>query len=465
MDILCVGVGYVGLVTGACFAEMGHGVTCLDIDKDKINQIECGKIPFFEPELDKMVLRGIDSGRLKFTTSYCSLDSLFTPDVCIVAVPTPSTEDGTCDLKYLFSAVDAIANHLSTKTVIVIKSTVPVGTCSLVKERIFSTLQKRNMDIDFDVVSNPEFLKEGSAVQDCLKPDRIIIGTESAHAEQVMRRLYAGFHVKHDRMLVMDLRSSEMTKYAANSMLACRISFMNEISRICEATGADISKVRIGIGSDERIGYDFLYSGIGFGGSCFPKDLRALIGIANANEQNPQMLSATLNTNEEQKQLLGNKVIKYFSMHGGIEGKTVAIWGLSFKPETDDVREAPVQTTIKQLLKFGANLRLFDPVAMENTQKIFGDNPQITWCENEYEAAEGADAIALCTEWKRFRFPDFELIGETMRHKAMFDGRNQYKKEDLAPLGFDYFGIGVGDVFASNQNEKSSAEQRDFVGA
>ncbi len=441
MDILVVGTGYVGLVTGTCFATMGHHVTCLDINKEKIAKLLKGEIPIYEPGLEELVKRNVQQGRLHFTTDYAI--GVKSALVCFIAVPTPSREDGSCDTSYVEAAARQIAAHLDGYRVIVNKSTVPVGTAYRVAEVIREELAGR--EIPFDVVSNPEFLKEGSAVQDCLKPDRIIIGADNARAADILKELYSAFTLSHDRILTMDILSAEMTKYAANAMLALRISFMNEIASICKLVGANVNEVRKGIGSDQRIGYSFLYAGAGYGGSCFPKDVQALREMAKKAGADPLLLEATEEVNRRQKKVLAANMIQYFSKRGGLKGKTVAVWGLAFKPDTDDVREAPALSFIEDLIAQGASVRVFDPVAIPNAQKILGHMPNILWCKDEFEAASGADAIALLTEWKQFRFIDFQPIQEQMKGIAFFDGRNQYKPLEMKKRGFDYISIGIPD--------------------
>jgi UDPglucose 6-dehydrogenase len=443
MQISIIGTGYVGLVTAACLAEMGHTVTCLDIDEKKINNLHEGIIPIYEPGLSELVKRNIKANRLFFTTSYTY--AIESSDVCFIAVPTPSSEDGSCDLSYVLKAAESIAKCMTKPMIIVNKSTAPVGTCDKIEEKIQAHIKN---DLTFDVVSNPEFLKEGSAIHDCMKPDRIVIGANSEKAAAVMKKIYAPFTLNHDRILIMDRKSSEMTKYAANAMLATRISFMNEISRICEKVGADVNEVRKGIGSDTRIGYSFLYPGIGYGGSCFPKDTDALRFLAKENGCTPLLLDAVHAVNVQQKKVLTEKIAKYFDAKGGLKGKTIAIWGLSFKPDTDDMREAPSVTIIKDLSEKGAILRLYDPIAMDNAKKLLENHQNLTWCTSEAEAAEGSDAIALLTEWKQFRLINFKPIQDTMKGTAFFDGRNQYKPEEMK--NFDYIGIGVPDHILKN---------------
>ena len=443
MHITIIGTGYVGLVTGACFAEMGHSVMCLDVDVAKIERLKKGEIPIYEPGLEELVKRNVLSHRLQFTTDYQKAISF--GKVCFIAVPTPSQEDGSCNTKYVESVAQHIGEIMEEERIIVNKSTVPVGTAALVRKIIQNELMKRKAEIPFEVVSNPEFLKEGAAVQDCLKPDRIIIGSDCLKAADVLREIYSPFTVNHDKILIMDALSAEMTKYAANAMLATRISFMNEISEICKLVGANVNEVRKGIGSDSRIGYSFLYPGIGYGGSCFPKDIRALIAKAKEAGCEPKLMEAVDEVNVRQKKILGMKIKSYFSKLGGVKSKTIAVWGLSFKPDTDDIREAPSLVFIEELLKEGAKLRLYDPVAMPNARKIFKNHPSISWCEDEFDAAKDADAIALLTEWKQFRLVNFPSVRRQMKGIAFFDGRNQYKPNEMKTKGFDYISIGVPD--------------------
>jgi len=443
MELLVIGTGYVGLVTGACMAEMGHRVVCLDIDKNKIEALNSGKIPIYEPGLEEIVRRNREAGRLGFSTSYS--DTVKKAGVCFICVDTPiDKESGAADLRYVLAAAGSIAENLHSYTVIVNKSTVPVGTAGAVKSRIAEGLEARGAAVPFDVVSNPEFLKEGSAVQDCLRPARIILGVESKKAAAVMREIYAPFMLRCERLIEMDIASAEITKYAANIMLASRISLMNEFAGLCELTGANIDHVRRGIGSDSRIGHQFLYAGAGFGGSCLPKDLKALMALAESYGFETPLLQGIEEVNRRQKQLLGEKIRRYYEERGGLSGKTFGILGLSFKPDTDDMREAASKVVIAQLLQMGAQLRLYDPVATERAKNEIPDRGRIFWCGSEEEAAEGADALVLVTEWRQFRFLDFEKILNAMKGNAFFDGRNQYSPEKMAALGFDYISIGRG---------------------
>lgn len=439
MRILIIGTGYVGLVTGACFAEMGHHVICLDIDNKKINNLKKGIIPIYEPGLAESVQRSFLADRLEFTTDY--KEGVSKSDICFICVPTPSCDDGSCDLSYIDNAARMIAKVMDDYKIIINKSTAPVGTVERIELIINENLE--NKTIPFDVVSNPEFLKEGSAISDCMKPDRIIIGTRGEKAKKTLQKLYKGFTLNHDRILFMDIRSAEMSKYASNAMLATRISFMNEMAHICSLVGADINEVRQGIGSDKRIGYSFLYAGIGYGGSCFPKDIRALSSLARAKGYKTELLDAVESINNKQKVCMVDKITNYFE--NVLEGKTIALWGLSFKPDTDDMRDAPSLALIKELQERGANLRLYDPISMEIAKNNLRDLKNITFCKNEEEAARGADAITLVTEWKQFRLLNLEPIVTKMKGKGFFDGRNQYEKNEMIEKGFDYFGIGVPD--------------------
>lgn len=446
MDLLVIGTGYVGLVTGACMAEMGHHVVCLDINEEKIAKLKQGIIPIYEPGLEEIVKRNIKTKRLSFSTNYA--ESVTSSKVCFICVDTPIGPDGHANLQFVQNVARSIAKEMQDSKIIVNKSTVPVGTAKLVTTLIQETLDARGVSIDFSVVSNPEFLKEGNAVQDFMKPDRVIIGTDTPAAAATMKEIYSPFMLSHDRLIMMDIASAEMTKYAANAMLATRISFMNELSGLCEIIGADINQVRKGIGSDRRIGYNFLYAGCGYGGSCFPKDVRALSMFGQSVNYPMPIVDALPVVNARQKQVLGQKILRYFKED--ITGKTFGILGLSFKPDTDDMREAPSLVLIQHLLNCGANVRLFDPVAMDNAKNLIPDSPSITWCSDEAEAAQGADALVLVTEWKQFRFLDFEVLGKTMNSKVLFDGRNQYNPIDMVKKGFDYIAIGQTPKYASS---------------
>lgn len=453
MKLLVIGTGYVGLVTGTCMAEMGHHVTCLDVNPQKIQQLNQGVIPIYEPGLEEMIKRSVKADRLSFTTDYPA--SVENAQVCFITVDTPVSPSGHANLSAVKAAAASLASHMNDYKIIVVKSTVPVGTSQQIKHIIRSILQERGVNHTFDIVSNPEFLKEGNAVNDFMKPDRIIIGTENAKAVEIMKELYAPFMVSHDRFIAMDAASAEMTKYAANAMLATRISFMNELAGLCELTGANINKVRIGIGSDRRIGYQFLYPGPGFGGSCFPKDLKALQAQALALDYPMHVLEAVENVNTRQKKLLGRKISSYFASRGGLNKKTIALLGLAFKPDTDDMREAASLVLIFDLLGQECNVRLFDPVAMENAKKLLPDHPGIIWCSDELDAARHADALVLVTEWKQFRFLDFDQLFLNMRHHVFFDGRNQYNPMDVTKKGFDYIGIGQSPGHAALASEVS----------
>lgn len=447
MNILIIGTGYVGLVTGTCFAEVGHHVTCIDIDETKINNLNEGKLHIYEPGLEEMIKRNVAAKRLTFTTDYMSAVS--SSLLCFIAVNTPMGEDGSANLEYVKAAAKSIALHMNEYRVIINKSTVPVGTANIVRDTIQEVLDDRQVDYKFDVVSNPEFLKEGDAINDFLKPDRVIIGADSEKARKLLKATYSAFMFSHERIIMMDIPSAELSKYAANAMLATRISFMNEIAGLCEKVGADINNIRQGIGSDSRIGYSFLYAGAGYGGSCFPKDVSALKMTGQSVDYDMPLVEGTQQVNQRQKEVIGNKILSYFASREGIKGKTIAIWGLSFKPNTDDLREAPSMVLINQLLAAGAKLRLFDPVAMENAKEEIGNNTNITWCDSEKVAAKGAHAIALLTEWRQFRLLDLGTVLNTMQGKAFFDGRNQYHPEEMAAKGFDYISIGRSTALAS----------------
>lgn len=439
MKLLVIGTGYVGLVTGTCFAEMGHQVICLDVDEHKITQLRKGEIPIYEPGLQEMVQRNTAEGRLEFTTDYAQ--AVQSAHFCFIAVGTPQSASGEADLSGVRQAALSIADHLTRDMTVVIKSTVPVGTGKMALDLLLKRLKERGVSFNVDMVSNPEFLKEGDAVNDCIKPDRVIIGSDNLKAAERVKELYKPLN--HDRILLMDAASAELTKYAANAMLASRISFMNELAGLCEKLGADVNWVRKGIGSDRRIGYQFLYPGVGFGGSCFPKDIRALLAQANSASYEMPLIHAVEQVNMKQKRVLGAKISSYFGTRGGLEGKTVAILGVAFKPNTDDVREAPAQTLVEQLLEAGAKVRLYDPVAIENAKRTFPSGAAVYWAQDEQDAATGADAIALVTEWRQFRFLNFSSLKKVMNGRALFDGRNQYRPAEVSAHGFDYYGIGL----------------------
>jgi UDPglucose 6-dehydrogenase len=437
MKVTIVGTGYVGLVSGACFAEVGIDVTCVDIDESKINSLKNGIIPIYEPGLEEIVERNVAKGRLHFTTNLA--ETLDGCEVVFSAVGTPPDEDGSADLSYVIGVAKEVGRHMNDYLLIVTKSTVPVGTAKLVKQAIAEELEKRNVHIPFDVASNPEFLKEGAAVDDFLKPDRIVVGIESARAEDLMRKLYKPFTLNGHPVIFMDIPSAEMTKYAANAMLAVRISFMNDIANLCEIMGADVNMVRKGIGSDPRIGPKFLYPGVGYGGSCFPKDVKALIKTAEDHGYSMRVLKSVEEVNDDQKAVLFNKVYRYFN--GNLNGKTIAIWGLSFKPETDDMREATSLVLIEKFLAAGCKVKAYDPVAMPETRRRIGD--VIEFAKGEYEALEDADCLLLVTEWKEFRVPDMAMMKKLLKNSVIFDGRNIYDAQEMREAGFEYFGIGV----------------------
>lgn len=439
MKIAIVGTGYVGLVTGTCFAEMGTEVFCVDIDKNKIEKLKQGIIPIFEPGLDEMVERNHKAGRLQFTTDLSSI--LNEVDIVFSAVGTPPDEDGSADLKYVLDVARTVGQNLNKYMVIVTKSTVPVGTAKLVKKTIQDELNKRGLsDLKFDVASNPEFLKEGAAITDFMQPDRVVVGVESEEAKRLMEKLYKPFTLNNYRIIYTDIPSAEMIKYAANAMLATRISFMNDIANMCEIVGADVNMVRKGIGADARIGSKFLYAGCGYGGSCFPKDVKALIHTAKKLGYKMQILEAVENVNEFQKNILFDKLMKYYN--SDIKGKTIAVWGLAFKPKTDDMREAPSLVLIDRIIKAGGKVRTYDPVAMEEAKKHhLGDS--VIYAKDIYDATLDADAILMVTEWNEFRLPTWEVIKKTMKKPVVFDGRNIYNKEEMNEIGFDYFGIGI----------------------
>lgn len=436
MNIAIVGTGYVGLVTGTCFAEMGVDVTCVDVDAAKIEALRHGQIPIYEPGLEEMVLRNVEAGRLHFTTELTSC--LQDVEVVFSAVGTPPDEDGAADLRYVLEVARTFGQHINRYTILVTKSTVPVGTAQRVKEVIQEELARRGVAVPFDVASNPEFLKEGAAIRDFMSPDRVVIGTESPRVEKIMSRLYKPFLLQRERIIFTDIASAEMIKYASNAMLATRISFMNDIANLCELVGADVNMVRRGIGSDTRIGRKFLYPGCGYGGSCFPKDVKALIQTAQRAGYPMEVLQAVDRVNERQKGILFEKLLRHFD--GDLEGRVVALWGLSFKPETDDMREAPALVLIERLLEAGCRVQVYDPIAMDEARRRLGD--RVSYCRDMYEAAVDADALMLVTEWKEFRLPSFNVLKRTMRTPLILDGRNIYDKEQLQEQGFVYYKIG-----------------------
>ncbi|HOV16325.1 MAG TPA: UDP-glucose/GDP-mannose dehydrogenase family protein [Candidatus Cloacimonadota bacterium] len=438
MKLAIIGSGYVGLVTGACFSEMGNEVICVDKDADKIGKLQAGIIPIFEPGLQDLVNRNAAEGRLLFTTDLP--EAVRRSQIIFIAVGTPPEEDGSADLQYVLSVARDIASAMNEHKIIVDKSTVPVGTADLVRSEIQKILNERGSDLTFDLVSNPEFLKEGAAVEDFMKPDRVVVGTENEAVAEIMRELYAPFNMSRDRVLVMSIRSAEMTKYAANAMLATKISFMNEIALLCEKLGADVAEVRNGIGSDSRIGYKFIYPGVGYGGSCFPKDVKALIHMAKQAGIEPKILTAVEQRNEEQKRLLVQKVQTRFGTD--LSGKTFAVWGLAFKPQTDDMREAPSLVIIPALINAGAKVVAYDPVAVPEAERRLKNLPQLSFAANQYDALQNSDALLLITEWHQFRHPDFDKIKALLKTPVIFDGRNQYDPVQLREQGFEYYGIG-----------------------
>ena len=459
MRVTIFGSGYVGLVTGACLAETGNHVLCVDIDAGKIERLKAGEIPIYEPGLDRIVDNGRSSGRLEFTTDVAAgvAHGLFQ----FIAVGTPPDEDGSADLTHVLAVARSIGEHLSDYRIIVDKSTVPVGTADLVRAEVQGVLNKRGRAIDFDVVSNPEFLKEGAAVEDFMKPDRIVIGTDNPRTAELLRALYEPFNRNHERVIVMSIRSAELTKYAANAMLATKISFMNELANVAERAGADIEDVRRGIGSDPRIGYEFIYPGCGYGGSCFPKDVQALVASSKKMGYESELLTAVENVNERQKQILFARMEKHFGAK--LKGKTIALWGLAFKPNTDDMREASSRVLMEALWGAGCSVRAYDPVAGETTRKLYGDRPDLVLCDSAEHALEGADALAIVTEWREFRSPNFDLIKSTLKSPVIFDGRNLYDPRFLHGMGFTYYAIGRGDsvvVPAHRQERRNAADRR-----
>ena len=438
MKITIFGSGYVGLVTGACFAEVGNDVLCVDIDRKKIESLKEGKIPIYEPGLDEIVADNIKEGRLKFTTNI--REGVEFGLYQIIAVGTPPDEDGSADLRHVLSVAESIGRYMNEYRIVINKSTVPVGTADRVKEKITAVLAERKAEIDFDVVSNPEFLNEGDAVNDFMKPERIVIGVDNPRTKQLLRFLYSPFNRSSDRFIAMDVRSAELTKYAANAMLATKISFMNEIANIAERVGADVEAVRKGIGSDSRIGFSFIYPGVGYGGSCFPKDVRALERTAHQHGYHSRILQAVEAVNHDQKSSIVRKIKEHFS--DDIAGKVFAIWGLAFKPNTDDMREAPSRRVIEELLTAGARVRVYDPVAMDEVRRIYGDRDEIVYALNKEDAIKGSNALVVLTEWLVFRSPDFDMIKRDLSHPVIFDGRNIYSPEFMEQFGFTYYSIG-----------------------
>jgi UDPglucose 6-dehydrogenase len=440
MNICIIGTGYVGLVTAACFAEMGNTVECVDVNDAVVEQLQHGRVHIYEPGLEEIVRRNIDAGRLSFTTDLATAmrDKLF----LFCCVGTPEGPDGSADLSFVEQAARDIGKNLSQYAIVVNKSTVPVGTADWVRSLIQEELDARGVSVEFDVVSNPEFLKEGDAVNDFMKPDRVIVGTDNVRTAELLRALYAPYARSREKLIVMGVRSAEMTKYAANCMLATKISFINEIANICDRVGADVAEVRHGIGADHRIGYQFIYPGVGYGGSCFPKDVKALVGTARQAGYEPQLLAAVDEVNERQKALLAAKIEDYFAPQGGVAGKTVALWGLAFKPNTDDMRQAPALAIIARLTQQGMRVRAFDPVARHKAREILADNPLVSIEEDPYAILQGADALVVVTEWNQFRNPDFARIKKALTAPIIFDGRNLYDPRLLASQGFAYFCIG-----------------------
>jgi UDPglucose 6-dehydrogenase len=441
MRVTIFGTGYVGLVTGACLADSGNHVLCVDVDENKISGLNRGEIPIYEPGLDAMVKHGRESGRLSFTTDAAAgvAHGVFQ----FVAVGTPPDENGSADLRHVLTVARSIGEHLSEYRILVNKSTVPVGTADLVEREVQAALDRRGEHVEFDVVSNPEFLKEGAAIEDFMKPDRIIVGTSNPRTAELLRTLYEPFNRSRDRLIVMAVRSAELTKYAANAMLATKISFMNELANVAERVGADIEHVRVGIGSDPRIGYEFIYPGCGYGGSCFPKDVRALVASASEAGYRSELLNAVQEVNERQKLVLFDKIKHYF--HGNLRGKVIAIWGLAFKPNTNDMREASSRALMEALWGAGAKVQAYDPAALEEAKRLYGHRADLALCNRADQALEGADALVIVTEWREFRSPDYDFIAKTLREPVIFDGRNLYEPEMLKKRGITYYAIGRGE--------------------
>ena len=450
MRLSIFGTGYVGLVTGACFAEVGNDVICVDVDASKIDRLNRGEIPIYEPGLEAMVARHREAGRLRFTTD-AGL-AVQHGELQFIAVGTPADEDGSADLRHVLAVADTIAAWMDDERVIVDKSTVPVGTADRVREAVARRLQQRGVQVPYSVVSNPEFLKEGAAVEDFMKPERVIVGCDDAAAREKLHALYAPFNRNHDRLISMDVRSAELTKYAANAMLATKISFMNELANIADHVGADIERVRIGIGADPRIGYDFIYPGAGYGGSCFPKDVQALARTAHDLDYVPQLLQAVEEVNDRQKHYLFNRIRAHYQ--GDLAGRRFALWGLAFKPNTDDMREAASRRLMESLWEAGASVQAFDPKAMDETHRIYGERPELTLCDSADAALAGCDALVILTEWNIFRSPDFERIREQLQQPVIFDGRNLYEPSLLARLGFHYQAIGRPPIEPLRQNQE-----------
>jgi UDPglucose 6-dehydrogenase len=442
MRITIFGSGYVGLVTGACLADAGNHVVCVDVDERKIEMLKGGEVPIHEPGLDAMVKRNFDAGRLKFTTS--AKEGVDHGQFQLIAVGTPPDEDGSADLRYVLAVARTIGEYMAEYKVVITKSTVPVGTADKVRDAVAESLAARQASVEYDTVSNPEFLKEGAAIADFMKPDRVVVGTDSTRAADLMRALYEPFTRNRDRMIIMDVRSAELTKYAANAMLATKISFMNELANLAEHFGADIEAVRVGIGSDPRIGYAFIYPGVGYGGSCFPKDVQALKRSADEVGYQASILTAVEDVNNRQKRVLFNKIKAHF---GDLTAKTIAVWGLAFKPNTDDMREAPSRVLMEALWAAGAKVRAYDPVAMPECRRIYGDRADLVLCKTSPEAVQGADALAIVTEWQEFRSPDFDFIKSALRTSVIFDGRNLYDPAHMARAGFGYHAVGRGKRF------------------
>jgi UDPglucose 6-dehydrogenase len=441
MKVTVFGTGYVGLVTGACLAEVGHRVMCVDVDEAKIEGLKKGVLPIYEPGLEPVVRENYAEGRLLFSTD--AREGVRFADVLFIAVGTPPDEDGSADLQYVLAVAGTVAQHMETPKIVIDKSTVPVGTADKVKARIAEGLRARGVAFDFHVASNPEFLKEGAAVADFMRPDRIVVGTDAEHVREAMSELYAPFNRNHERIIFMDIRSAELTKYAANAMLATKISFMNEMANLAERLGADIENVRLGIGSDPRIGYNFIYPGCGYGGSCFPKDVQALERTAQQVGYEAELLQAVESVNYRQKSRLFEKISRHFG--GDLAGKTIAVWGLAFKPQTDDMREASSRVLMEALWAAGAKVRAYDPEAMDETRRIYGERDDLALVDHQDEALDGADALAVCTEWKPFRVPDFDVMAGRLNNRLIFDGRNLYDPDALEASGFVYYGIGRGE--------------------